>query len=74
MSVKEESYSYLLVALRVLEPLLQSLPMLLLLQAYVLLVDREFLALRVVSVVVSTASLAIASTAVLAEHPLSQLR
>ncbi|CAM9715202.1 unnamed protein product [Scytosiphon promiscuus] len=45
-----------------------------LLQAYMLLVDQEFLALRVVSLAVSTLSLAMASTGILAEHPLSQLR
>ncbi|CAM9238329.1 unnamed protein product [Ectocarpus sp. 12 AP-2014] len=73
ISVKEESYSHALVAMRVLEPLFQSLPMLLL-QTHVLLVSEEFLALRVVSVVVSTLSLAVASTGIVAEHPLSQLR
>lgn len=73
ISIKEESYSHALVALRVLEPLFEAMPMLLL-QAYVLLVNREFLALRVVSVVASTLSLATASTAIVAEHPLSQIR
>lgn len=73
VSVKEESYSHVLVALRVLEPLFQALPQLLL-QAYVLLVDHGFLGLRVFSLVVSTLSLATASTAIVAEHPLSQLR
>lgn len=73
VSIKEESYSHNLVALRVIEPLFQALPQLLL-QSYVLLVNREFLALRVVSVVASTFSLATASTAIVAEHPLSQLR
>lgn len=73
ISVKEESYSHALVALRVLEPLFQSLPMLLL-QTHVLLVSEEFLALRVVSVLMSALSLAVASTGIVAEHPLSQLR
>lgn len=73
ISIKEESYSHALVALRVLEPLFQALPQLLL-QAYVLLVNQEHLALRVVSVVASTFSLATASTAIVAEHPLSQIR
>eukprot|EP00903_Cladosiphon_okamuranus_P006539 g6389.t1 len=73
ISIKEESYSHALVALRVLEPLFQALPQLLL-QAYILLVNREYLALRVVSVVASTFSLAMASTAIVAEHPLSQIR
>lgn len=73
ISIKEETYSHALVALRVVEPLFQALPQLLL-QAYVLLVNREFLALRVVSIVASTLSLATAGTAIVAEHPLSQIR
>ncbi|CAN0167865.1 unnamed protein product, partial [Scytosiphon promiscuus] len=72
ISIREESYSNVLVALRVLDPLFRSMPQVLL-QAYMLLVDQEFLALRVVSLVVSTLSLAMASTGILAEHPLSQL-
>ncbi|CAM9489885.1 unnamed protein product, partial [Hapterophycus canaliculatus] len=73
ISIREESYSNVLVALRVLDPLFRSFPQLLL-QAYVLLVDQGFLGLRVVSVVASTLSLAMASTGIVAEHPLSQLR
>ena len=72
ISIAEERYSHVIVALRLIGPLFESLPQLLL-QTYVLLVDREFLAVRVFSVVISTLSLAAATTGVVAEHPLSQV-
>ena len=71
VSIAEERYSHIMVALRLIGPLFESLPQLLL-QTYVLLVNREYLALRVFSVAVSTLSLAAATTGVVAEHPLSQ--
>lgn len=71
VSIAEERYSHIMVALRVIGPLFESLPQLLL-QTYILLVNREYLALRVFSVAVSTLSLAAATTGVVAEHPLSQ--
>lgn len=70
-SIVEERYSHVLVALRLIGPLFGSLPQLLL-QTYVLLVNREYLAVRVFSIAVSTLSLAAATTGVVAEHPLSQ--
>ena len=71
ISIAEERYSHVIVALRLIGPLFESLPQLLL-QTYVLLVNREHLGLRVFSVAVSTLSLAAATTGVVAEHPLSQ--
>lgn len=73
VSTKQETYSHSLVAIRVLESLFQALPQVLL-QAYVLLVEHDYLALRILSVAVSTLSLATTSTQIVAEHPLSQLR
>ncbi|CAN0065387.1 unnamed protein product [Laminaria digitata] len=72
ISIAEERVSHVIVALRLIGPLFESLPQILL-QTYVLLVDREHLAVRVFSVAVSTLSLAAATTGVVAEHPLSQL-
>lgn len=72
-SFKEESYSEVLVALRAMQPMYESLPQLML-QAYVLLVNRAYLARRLFSFVMSTLSLAFATTAIVAEHPLSQLK
>lgn len=74
VSFREKSYSYVLVALRVIQPLFQSLPQLLL-QTYVLLVSPGTdLGLRLFSAAMSAISLSFAATAVIAEHPLSQLK
>lgn len=74
VSFREKSYSHVLVALRVIQPLFQSLPQLLL-QTYVLLVSPGTdLGLRLFSAAMSAISLSFAATAVIAEHPLSQLK
>lgn len=72
-SFKKESYSEVLVTLRVIAPLYQSLPQLIL-QTYVLLVNRDLLPLKLFSMVMSALSLAYAITGVVVEHPLSQLK
>lgn len=73
ISYKQESYSEVLVALRVLQPLYESLPQIML-QTYVILLSRRQLGVRLCSLVVSLLSLSYALTGVVAEHPLSQLK
>lgn len=74
VSFREKSYSYVLVALRVIQPLFQSLPQLLL-QTYALLVSPGTdLGLRLFSAAMSAISLSFAATAIIVEHPLSQLK
>lgn len=79
-SVVEESYSHVLVSLRVVEPLYESVPQLML-QVYALLLEwdgdsshwSQWLPVRLLSIVVSCASLAYAVTGLVAEQPLSDL-
>ena len=72
-SFREQSYSQVLVTLRVIQSLFQSLPMLLL-QGYVLLVSPENLGLRLLSAAVSAISVSLVATSIIVEHPLSQLK
>ncbi|CAN0020203.1 unnamed protein product [Pylaiella littoralis] len=76
-SIDEEEYSHVLVSLRNVEPLYESVPQLML-QMYALLLewdsdDSQWLPLRLFSVMVSCSSLAYATTGLVAEHPLSRL-
>lgn len=79
-SVSDEKYSHVLVSLRVVEPLYESVPQLML-QLYALLLEwksdsshwSQWLPLRLLSIVVSCASLAYAATGLVAEQPMSEL-
>lgn len=78
VSMSKSSYSHVLVSLRVVEPLYESVPQLML-QIYALLFEWEsdkshwsqWLPLRILSIAVSCASLAYATTLLVAEQPLS---
>lgn len=79
-SMLGSSYSHVLVSLRVVEPLYESVPQLML-QIYALLFEWEsdkphwsqWLHIRILSIAVSCASLAYAATVLVAEQPLSEL-
>ncbi|CAM9556476.1 unnamed protein product [Ectocarpus sp. 6 AP-2014] len=79
-SVSDEKYSHVLVSLRVVEPLYESVPQLML-QLYALLLEwksdsshwSHWLPLRLLSIVVSCASLAYATTGLVAEQPMSEM-
>lgn len=79
-SMLDSSYSHVLVSLRVVEPLYESVPQLML-QIYALLFEWEsdkshwsqWLPVRILSIAVSCASLAYAATVLVAEQPLSEL-
>lgn len=74
-SIENEAYSHVLVTLRVVEPLYESVPQLIL-QVYALLVewdDSQWLPGRLLSIALSCFSLAYATTSIVAEQPLSQL-
>ena len=76
-SISREEYSRVLVSLRVVEPLYESVPQLML-QVYALLLEwdgdeSQWLPFRLFSIVVSCSSLAYATTGLVAEHPLSTL-
>ncbi len=74
VSMADRSYSHVLVSLRVVEPLYESTPQLLL-QTYVLMLEwgDGWPVFRILSIVASWFSLAYAVTGLVAEHPLSHL-
>ena len=76
-SLKYSFYSHVLVSLRVVEPLYESTPQLML-QLYALLLEwnsegTQWPVWRIFSILTSCFSLAYATTGLVAEHPLSQL-
>ena len=77
VSLGDSKYSHVLVMLRVVEPLYESVPQLML-QIYVLLLEwdndvTQWVSWRLLSILVSLLSLAYATTGLVAEQPLSQL-